>query len=122
MTADFSGISSDLWGPIGVAITVIGLILAILFWWFSPKDVKERIKRFFGYKPKTQKRNKDAARLTTKNIVTCPNCRNSIEPRRIGKLIICPVCSFEFKSAREKIKEGRELIKGIKEVKDLLDE
>jgi len=48
----------------------------------------------------------------------CPQCGQTIIPKKVGDIFLCPNCNHQFKSTKQIIEE---IGKGIKTAKDFLD-
>lgn len=66
--------------------------------------------------PKTQTKQRTTVKQPRQSkTILCPDCKNMVEPVKLGKLYRCPLCPHEFRSTEQKIKE---IERGYKLLKD----
>lgn len=90
---------------VGGILFILGFGTLILYYYWKDKSKNQA-------KPKAP-RVKQQRPVKT---VLCPDCKNMVEPVKLGKLYRCPYCTHEFKSTEQKIKEferGYKLLKDI---------
>jgi hypothetical protein len=72
---------------------------------------------YWKNKPTTQTKQRATAKQQRPvKTVLCPNCKNMVEPVKLGKLYRCPYCPHEFKSTSEMLKDAE---RGYKLLKDI---
>jgi len=105
------GISTQFDDPYRIISFAVGLIMIPLSFVWNYMENRMRTKERQELQQIMKEQNE---RMKTK----CPQCGQIIIPTKVGDMFLCPNCSYQFKSTKQRIEEWN---KGVKIVKDGID-
>jgi len=105
------GISSQFDDPYKTISFAVGLIMIPLSFVWNYIENRIRIKE-------RQEQQRMIQEQIERMKMKCPQCGQTIIPRRVGDVFLCPNCNHQFKSTKQIMEEWK---KGIDTAKSLLD-